>query len=157
MKKKSDVKRVRIGISSCLLGERVRYDGGHKRDSFLADIFGRYVEWVPVCPEFEMGLGVPRESLRLVHEKGDVRLIAPASRTDNTRLMNVYAEKRLAELEAQQLCGYVLKRGSPSCGMERVTVFRNGSPLNRSGRGLVAERLVARFLIFPLKKDASMT
>jgi len=103
LKKKSDVQRVRIGISSCLLGERVRYDGGHKRDSFLADIFGRYREWVPVCPEFEMGLGVPRESLRLVNEKGDVRLIAPVSGTDNTRLMNVYAEKRLTELEAQQL------------------------------------------------------
>jgi uncharacterized protein YbbK (DUF523 family) len=70
LKKKSDVYPVRIGISSCLLGERVRYNGGHKRDSFLVDIFGRYVEWVPVCPEFEMGLGVPRESLRLVNEKG---------------------------------------------------------------------------------------
>jgi uncharacterized protein YbgA (DUF1722 family)/uncharacterized protein YbbK (DUF523 family) len=156
LNKKSDLKRVRIGISSCLLGERVRYDGGHKRDSFLADIFGRYVEWVPVCPEFEMGLGVPRESLRLVDEKGDVRLIAPASGTDNTRLMDEYAEKRLDELEALQLCGYVLKRGSPSCGMERVTVYRNGTPLNRSGRGLFAERLVARFPYLPVEEEGRL-
>jgi uncharacterized protein YbgA (DUF1722 family)/uncharacterized protein YbbK (DUF523 family) len=156
LKEKSDLKRVRIGISSCLLGDRVRYDGGHKRDTFLADIFGRYVEWVPVCPEFEMGLGVPRESLQLVHEKGDVRLIAPASGTDNTRLMNVYAEKRLADLEALQLCGYVLKRGSPSCGMERVTVYRHGSPLNRSGRGLFAEKLVARFPYLPVEEEGRL-
>ena len=156
MKKKSELKRVRIGISSCLLGERVRYDGGHKRDSFLADIFGQYVEWVPVCPEFEMGLGVPRESLRLVDEKGEVRLIAPASGTDNTRLMSAYAEKRLDELEAQQLCGYVLKRGSPSCGMERVTVYRNATPLNRSGRGLFAEKLVARFPYLPVEEEGRL-
>jgi uncharacterized protein YbgA (DUF1722 family)/uncharacterized protein YbbK (DUF523 family) len=156
LKKKSDVQRVRIGISSCLLGERVRYDGGHKRDSFLADIFGRYVEWVPVCPEFEMGLGVPRESLRLVNEKGDVRLIAPLSGTDNTRLMNVYAEKRLTELEAQQLCGYVLKRGSPSCGMERVRVYRKGTPLHRSGRGLFAEKLVEHFPYLPVEEEGRL-
>jgi uncharacterized protein YbgA (DUF1722 family)/uncharacterized protein YbbK (DUF523 family) len=156
LKQKWDLTRVRIGISSCLLGERVRYDGGHKRDSFLADIFGRYVEWVPVCPEFEMGLGVPRESLRLVDKEGNIQLIAPASGADNTRLMYTYAEKRLAELKALQLCGYVLKRGSPSCGMERVTVYRNGAPLNKSGRGLFAQKLIARFSYLPVEEEGRL-
>src|SRR5581483_6464958 len=121
--------RVRIGISSCLLGEAVRYDGGHKRDAFLTDVFGKYVEWVSVCPEFELGLGVPRESLRLLDGTGGVRLVAPASGADHTQAMNGYAQKRLGELEKQNLCGFVLKRGSPSCGMERVRVYRGGTVL----------------------------
>jgi uncharacterized protein YbbK (DUF523 family) len=83
-RKKDKFERVRIGISSCLLGERVRFDGGHKRDAFLADMFGRHVEWVPVCPEFEMGLGVPRETLRLVVDDGRVRLVAPRTGADHT-------------------------------------------------------------------------
>jgi uncharacterized protein YbgA (DUF1722 family)/uncharacterized protein YbbK (DUF523 family) len=155
-KTKTELQHVRIGISSCLLGERVRYDGGHKRDSFLADIFGRYVEWVAVCPEFEMGLGVPRESLRLVNEHGHVQLIAPNSGLDHTDLMTTYAEKRLTELETQQLCGYVLKRSSPSCGMERVRVYRNGVPLHKSGRGLFAENLLRRFPCLPVEEEGRL-
>jgi uncharacterized protein YbgA (DUF1722 family)/uncharacterized protein YbbK (DUF523 family) len=148
--------RVRIGISSCLLGEAVRYDGGHKRDSFLTDVFGKYVEWVSVCPELEIGLGVPRESLRLLDEAGNLRLIAPASGTDHTRAMNSYAQKRLAELEKQNLCGYILKRGSPSCGMERVRVYRDENVLHRSGRGLFAENLFKRFPHLPVEEEGRL-
>jgi uncharacterized protein YbgA (DUF1722 family) len=103
-----------------------------------------------------MGLGVPRETLRLVNEGDGVRLIAPDSRTDRTDLMNAYAEKRLAELEAQHLCGYVLKRGSPSCGMERVRVYRKGVPLHRSGRGLFAESLFKRFPHLPMEEEGRL-
>src|SRR5688572_11092542 len=93
-----DLKRVRIGVSSCLLGECVRFDGGHQRDRFLTDIFGRYVDWIPVCPEFEMGLGVPRESLRLVNKDGSIRLIANASGSDHTERMQSWAALRLSQL-----------------------------------------------------------
>src|SRR5262249_30590458 len=103
---------VRIGISSCLLGEKVRFDGGHKRNAFLADVFGRYVEWMPVCPEFEMGLGVPRETLRLVDNDGRVRLIAPQTGADHTARMKAWAERRIGQLAKLNLCGYVFKRSS---------------------------------------------
>jgi uncharacterized protein YbbK (DUF523 family) len=157
-KTKTELQRVRIGISSCLLGERVRYDGGHKRDSFLADIFGRYVEWVAVCPEFEMGLGVPRESLRLVNEHGPVQLIAPNSGLDHTDLMTTYAEKRLTELETQQLCGYVLKRGSPSCGMERVRSIARSSCCKNPAAACLPKIYFDASPVFLLrKKGASMT
>src|SRR5581483_4583722 len=117
---------------------------------------GRYVEWIAVCPEFEVGLGVPRESLRLIDDKGQVRLISPGSGADHTDLMDQYAEKRLNELESQQLCGYVLKRASPSCGMERVRVYRNGVPLHRAGRGLFADKLFKRFPYLPLEEEGRL-
>ena len=115
--------RVRIGISSCLLGEKVRFDGGHKKDEFLTSHFGRYVEWVPVCPEFEIGLGIPRESLRLVADGKKVRLVAPRSGLDHTERMNNWTKEQTRHLIDQGLCGYVLKRSSPSCGLERVKVY----------------------------------
>jgi len=88
---------VRLGISACLLGEEVRYDGGHKKDPFLTDLFGKYVEWVPVCPEVEMGLGVPRETMRLT-EAGSLRLTTKGSGVDHTPRFHSWAEKRLAAL-----------------------------------------------------------
>src|SRR6186997_2650004 len=113
-----DSSRVRIGISSCLLGEKVRFDGGHKKDEFLTSHFGRYVEWIPVCPEFEIGLGVPRESLRLVADGKHVGLVASRSGLDHTERMNNWTSEQTARLMDQGLCGYVLKRSSPSCGLQ---------------------------------------
>jgi uncharacterized protein YbbK (DUF523 family) len=140
-----DSSRVRIGISSCLLGEKVRFDGGHKKDEFLTSHFGRYVEWVPVCPEFEIGLGVPRESLRLVADGKNVRLVAPRSGLDHTERMNNWTKEQTRHLVDQGLCGCVLKRSSPSCGLERVKVYSGSGLLNREGRGLFASGLVDRF------------
>src|SRR5262245_49711214 len=114
---------IRIGISSCLLGQEVRYDGGHKRDAFLTETFGRYVQWVPVCPEVEIGLGIPREPIRLVGADRDVHLVGTRTGTDHTRVMQEYAAKRVRELAQEDLCGYVLKKSSPSCGMERVKIY----------------------------------
>ena len=96
---------VRVGISSCLLGQNVRFDGGHKRDTFLVDIFGQYVQWIPVCPEMEIGLSVPREALRLVDINGDVRLIAANSGVDHTEKMRSWSDKRIEQLAKQNLCG----------------------------------------------------
>src|ERR1700722_2589117 len=110
---------IRIGISACLLGKEVRFDGGHKRCDFLVDVFGPFVKFVPVCPEVEIGLGVPRETLRLVRGGGEIRLLGKSG-ADRTDAMSRYAERRAAALSNDDLSGYVLKKDSPSCGMERV-------------------------------------
>ena len=109
---------IRIGISACLLGEKVRYDGGHKRDNYLVETFGRYVEWVRVCPEVEMGLGTPRDTLRLVRIGNDVHMIMPKTGADHTEGMCAYAARRVRVLAREDLRGYILKKDSPSCGLE---------------------------------------
>jgi uncharacterized protein YbgA (DUF1722 family)/uncharacterized protein YbbK (DUF523 family) len=148
---------IRIGISACLLGERVRYDGGHKRDAYLVETFGRYVEWVPVCPEVEMGLGTPRETLRLVRIGGDIRLVMPKTGADHTEAMHTYANRRVAELAKEDLCGYILKKDSPSCGMERVRVFDAQGVPAKSGRGLFAEALLRHFPHLPIEEEGRLT
>jgi uncharacterized protein YbgA (DUF1722 family)/uncharacterized protein YbbK (DUF523 family) len=150
---------IRIGISSCLLGQKVRYDGGHKRESFLADTFGRYVEWVPVCPELEMGLGVPREPIRLVarDEHGGVRLVGVKSGADHTSAMEQYAKRRLDTLQRLDLCGYVLKKDSPSCGLMRVKVWNLHGMATKSGRGLFAVALTERFPQLPVEEEGRLS
>jgi uncharacterized protein YbgA (DUF1722 family)/uncharacterized protein YbbK (DUF523 family) len=147
---------VRIGISSCLLGQNVRFDGGHKRDSFLTDVFGPCAQWIPVCPEMEIGLGVPRETLRLVDVGGEARLVAPGSRLDHTDKMRLWAEKRIEQLAAQNLCGYVFKRGSPSCGMERVKIYRENGSLERQGSGVFASALMRRLSLIPVEEEGRL-
>jgi uncharacterized protein YbgA (DUF1722 family)/uncharacterized protein YbbK (DUF523 family) len=147
---------VRLGISSCLLGQEVRFDGGHKRDAFLVEVFGRYVEWVPVCPEVEMGLGVPRETMRLESHGGEVRLITPKTGADHTDRLRTFADNRLAALANERLCGYIFKKDSPSCGMERVRVYPNHTSPNRSGRGLFAAALMQRFPYLPVEEEGRL-
>lgn len=148
---------VRIGISACLLGEHVRWDGGHKRNRFLTDIFGRFVEWVPVCPEVESGMGVPREPIRLVRERGELRMIAEKSGRDYTKMMRAWAKRRVCELAGMGLCGYVLKKDSPSCGMKRVRVYGpRGGPASRSGRGLFAQVLMEELESLPVEEEGRL-
>jgi len=147
---------IRIGISACLLGDEVRFDGGHKRDRFLTDTLGPFVEWVKVCPEVEMGLGTPRETLRLVADNGTLRLITTRTHIDHTAGMNAWAAERVEELAEEQLSGYVLKKDSPSCGMARVKVY--GLPLpERSGRGLFATALMERFPNLPVEEEGRLS
>jgi uncharacterized protein YbbK (DUF523 family)/uncharacterized protein YbgA (DUF1722 family) len=143
---------IRIGVSACLLGHQVRYDGGHKRDRFVTEALGRFVEFVPVCPEVELGLGVPREALELERRGADVQLIAFESRTDHTAVMRQYAERRLDALKAENLCGYVLKKNSPSCGMEGIPVAGQ----QRSGRGLFADALIRRWPNLPVEEEGRL-
>ena len=147
---------IRIGISACLLGREVRYDGGHKRDAFLVETFGHYVEWVPVCPEVELGLGTPRPTLRLERHDGDVRLMMPKTGDDHTDAMRGYADKRVAALVEDDLCGYILKKDSPSCGMERVKVYGTNTIPSKSGRGLFAEALMQRFPNLPVEEEGRL-
>jgi uncharacterized protein YbgA (DUF1722 family)/uncharacterized protein YbbK (DUF523 family) len=148
---------IRLGISACLLGEAVRFDGGHKRDHFLTDTFGRFVEWVPVCPEVECGLGTPRESMRLVRAQDGVRLLTVRTGVDLTERMTTTVRVRAAQLAASGLCGYVLKKDSPSCGLDRVKVYDpHGSP-TRSGRGLFADALVAQCPDLPIEEEGRLS
>jgi uncharacterized protein YbgA (DUF1722 family)/uncharacterized protein YbbK (DUF523 family) len=146
---------IRIGISSCLLGAKVRFDGGHKKDDFLVNTFGEWVRWVPVCPEVEVGMGTPRESIRLVRGDGKVRLVAPKSGRDWTDAMREYSQSRVGALAGEDLCGYVLKKDSPSCGMERVKVYGEGMPA-KVGRGAFAEVLLERFPDLPVEEEGRL-
>jgi uncharacterized protein YbbK (DUF523 family) len=147
---------IKVGISACLLGNEVRYDGGHKRDAFLADTFGRFVDWVPVCPEVECGLGTPREAMRLVRVGNDVRMITVKTGTDLTARMEKFARRRLPSLVQEGLSGYIFKKDSPSCGLERVKVYDVGAP-TRSGRGLFAAALVERLPHLPVEEEGRLS
>jgi len=149
---------VRIGVSSCLLGQKVRFDGGHKRDGFLVDTFGRHVEWVPVCPEVEVGMGTPREPIRLVRDHGGgVRLLGVKSATDHTQSMRAWAARRAEALAREDLDGYILKKDSPSCGMERVKVYDLQGPPARTGRGLFAQALTDRLPLLPVEEEGRLS
>jgi len=148
--------RPRIAISSCLLGEPVRYDGGHKRDVFVTETLGRYVDWVPVCPELEVGLGVPRDPLHLNDTGDGVHLIVTKTGEDITRRMSQFAAKRLKEIGRLKLSGYILKSKSPSCGMERVPVYGETGISHKIGRGVFAAALIAAFPHLPVEEEGRL-
>jgi len=143
---------LRIGISACLLGEKVRYDGGHKRDSVVMDQLAPLMTFVPVCPEVEVGMGVPREPIRLEQGKGGIRLVGIESRIDHTQSMTRHAEHRAAMLEALDLSGYILKARSPSCGPAGVPV----KGASRKGRGVFAQGLMARLPLLPVEDEGRL-
>jgi uncharacterized protein YbgA (DUF1722 family)/uncharacterized protein YbbK (DUF523 family) len=148
--------RIRLGISTCLLGENVRFDGGHKLDHFLTDTLGQYVEYVPVCPEVECSFGIPRESFRLVGEPEIPRLVTTRTHVDHTDRMVQWARMRVQELEKEDLCGYIFKSGSPSSGMERVKVYdRNGVPA-KVGVGIFARVFMEHFPLLPLEEEGRL-
>jgi uncharacterized protein YbgA (DUF1722 family)/uncharacterized protein YbbK (DUF523 family) len=152
----ADPRPLRIGVSSCLLGEQVRWDGQHKRDAFLAGRLAAYAAYVPVCPEVELGLGVPRETIRLERRDGEVRLVAPRSGRDLTEDMRRYAGRRVAALEREDLDGYVLKKDSPSCGMERVRVWGGRGAPSRDGAGAFARALRERLPLLPIEEEGRL-
>ena len=148
---------IRLGISACLLGEEVRYDGGHKRAQVLIDAFGPSVEWVPVCPEVEAGFGTPREPMRLSRVDGIVRLVTVTGGRDVTAPMEDVIRRRVPDLRRERLSGYILKSNSPSCGLEDVAVFdRQGMP-TAPGRGLFAEALIREFPELPVEEEGRLS
>lgn len=148
--------RARIGVSACLLGERVRYDGGHKRARALTRRLEELVEWVRVCPETEMGLGVPREPMNLVGENGEHRLKTRETKTDHTDAMRAYAQERIASLARENLCGFILKSRSPSCGLEGVPVYdASGRAVSRA-RGFFTAALLERFPDLPIEEETRL-
>lgn len=147
---------VRVGISRCLLGEAVRYDGGHKRDSFLVDVLGTFVDWVPVCPEVEAGMTTPREAICLVGDARRPHLVTVKSGQDLTTIMSSFSTQRAAELEANDLSGYVFKKDSPSCGMERVRVVNHQGMPARNGIGIFAKAFMEQFPLIPVEEEGRL-
>jgi uncharacterized protein YbgA (DUF1722 family)/uncharacterized protein YbbK (DUF523 family) len=148
--------KIRIGISSCLFGAMVRYDGGHQLDRYLRDTLGTYFEYVPVCPEVEMGLPTPRDTLRLVETAEGTRLVFSRTGEDITGPMLAWAQQRVRELEGENLCGFIFKAKSPSSGMERVKLYdRNGVPAKK-GVGLFARTFMEHYPLLPVEEDGRM-
>jgi len=145
----------KIGVSSCLLGERVRYDGGHKHDRWLTDILGPFVTFVPVCPEVGAGLPVPREAMRLEGEPTAPRLVTTRSRVDLTERMLAFCRAKVVELEREELCGFVFKKDSPSSGLFRVKIY-NGGGVARSGSGLFARAVAEHFPNLPVEEEGRL-
>jgi len=135
--------KIKVGISSCLLGENVRYDGGNKLDRRLKDKLAKFVEWVPVCPEAECGLGVPREVMHLTGAPESPRLVTRNSNIDHTEKMLKWAGVKLKQLESEKLCGFVFKSDSPNCGLNSV--------LSKKGMGIFAKAFVEHFRPIPVE------
>jgi len=156
MTQESDARPIRLGVSACLLGQRVRYDGGHRLDQFLVGELGRYVEYVPVCPEAEAGLGIPREAMRLVGDPERPRMVTVRTGEDRTALMTDWAERRVLELEAEDLCGFIFKKDSPSSGLTRVKVYSQGGMPIRKGVGMFARAFVKHFPALPVEEEGRL-
>ena len=150
------MEKIRLGISTCLLGENVRYNGGHALDRFLRDTLGRYVEYVPVCPEVECGFGIPRDTLRLVGDPQRPRLVTGRTGVDHTERMESWARGRVAELEKEGLCGFVFKSDSPSSGMERVKVYDDKGMPRKIGVGVFARIFMERFPMTPVEEEGRL-
>jgi uncharacterized protein YbgA (DUF1722 family)/uncharacterized protein YbbK (DUF523 family) len=150
------MEKIKLGISACLIGENVRYDGGHKLDRFLTETLGQYVEYVPVCPEVECGLPVPREPMRLEGDSDSPRLVTTHSKQDMTDRMVTWAQKRVAELEGEGLCGFIFKSNSPSSGMERVRVYNEKGMPVKEGVGIFAKIFMNHFPLLPVEDEGRL-
>lgn len=147
--------RITVGVSSCLLGNKVRYDGGHQHDDYVAEKLGAYFRYVPVCPEVECGMPTPREAIRLEGEPEAPRLVTRVGHIDVTMQMQTYCAVKLEELKKSDLCGYILKKNSPSCGLWRVKVYR-GVGAARSGSGIFAAELLKQFPLLPIEEEGRL-
>jgi uncharacterized protein YbgA (DUF1722 family)/uncharacterized protein YbbK (DUF523 family) len=150
------MKKIKLGVSTCLLGENVRYDGGHKLDRFLTDTLGQYVEYVPVCPEVECGLPIPRESMHLEGNPESPRLITSRTKQDMTERMIQWALERVVELEKEDLCGFIFKSDSPSSGMERVKVYNDKGMPVKKGVGMFARIFMEHFPLLPVEDEGRL-
>jgi uncharacterized protein YbgA (DUF1722 family)/uncharacterized protein YbbK (DUF523 family) len=145
--------RIKLGISSCLLGEKVRYDGGHKLNHYLVNVLSQFVQWVPVCPEAECGLPIPREAMQLVQSSKGPRLMTRVTKIDHTNLMMKWSVTRLRQLEKENLCGYIFKSKSPSSGMRDAKICSENGVPQSIGSGLFAQAFMERFPILPVEDE----
>lgn len=139
-----------------MLGNPVRYDGGHKLDRFLTETLGRYVKYVPVCPEVECGMPVPRESMRLEGNPQSPRLITTRTKIDKTNQMSEWAKRRVEELDKEALMGFIFKSDSPSSGMERVKVYNASGMSARNGIGMFARTFMEHFPLLPVEEEGRL-
>lgn len=151
------MQKIRLGVSSCLLGEQVRYDGGHKHDRYITDTLGRFFSFIAVCPERDCGMPVPREAMRLVGDVAAPRLVTVKTGRDLTEQMQRFCDEKTEQLADADLCGFIFKKNSPSSGLFRVKVYgdHNGMPV-RSGRGLFAAAVTSRFPLLPVEEEGRL-
>ncbi len=148
--------KIRLGISACLLGEKVRFDSGHKLDRFITETLGKFVDFVPVCPEVECGLGIPREAMHLVAAPDGPRLVTVRTGVDHTERLLTWAWKRVVELEQEDLCGFIFKSDSPSSGMERVKIYSGKGMAAKTGVGLFAREFMHHFPLLPAEEEGRL-
>ncbi len=148
--------KIRVGVSSCLLGNLVRYDGGHKHDRYITDILGRYFDFVPVCPEVECGLSIPREAMRLTGDPEAPRLVTSRSEIDLTDQMLNYCSTRVKELEKSDLCAFIFKKDSPSSGLHKVKVYNKSGNSQKKGRGFFAAAFTDHFPLLPVEEEGRL-
>lgn len=144
---------IKLGISACLLGELVRYDGGQKHDHYITGTLGKLFSFVSVCPEVECGMTIPREAMHLEGDPSAPRLMTRLSRVDKTGQMLDFCAKRVIELENEDLCGFIFKKGSPSSGLYAVKVYNDTGMESGTGRGLFAAAVARHFPLLPLEED----
>lgn len=150
------MEKIKMGISKCLLGENVRYDGGHQHDRYLTDTLGNYFEYTPVCPEVEYGLPIPREAMRLIGTPASARLVTIKTGIDHTDGMLKWSNGKLNELANEDLCGFIFKSKSPSSGMAAVKVYGpSGMPVHK-GVGIFAGAFMKGFPILPVEEDGRL-
>jgi uncharacterized protein YbgA (DUF1722 family)/uncharacterized protein YbbK (DUF523 family) len=148
--------KIKLGISACLLGQNVRYDGGHSRDPFITETLAEYIDFIPVCPEIEYGFPVPRETLKLVGDPKSPRLMTTYTKKDHTDAMRQWAARKLKELEKLDLWGFIFKSKSPSSGMERVKVYNEkGVPVSL-GVGVFAAAFMEHFPLLPVEDEGRL-
>jgi uncharacterized protein YbbK (DUF523 family) len=152
----TEEKRICVGVSQCLLGEEVRYNGGHKRDDYIAITLGEFFTFVPVCPEVEAGFGIPRESLRLEGDPVNPSVISHRTRRDLTKPLADASANIVSRLAKNDLHGFILKNNSPSCGLERVRVYNDSGMLGRKGVGLFTQRLVSAMPLLPVEEEGRL-
>ncbi len=147
----------RLGISQCLLGDTVRYDGGHKRDAFLTDVLTPFVDWIPVCPEVEAGLGTPREAMHLAGDPDAPKLLTIRTHIDHTITLQAFSQRRVQELQESDLDGYIFKKNSPSCGVHRVKVYTEKGQPSKQGTGIFSSAFQKAFPLLPVEEEGRLS
>jgi uncharacterized protein YbbK (DUF523 family) len=145
--------KVTVGISSCLLGNKVRYDGRDALDSYITETLAKYFNWAPVCPETGYGLPVPREAMRLQGSPASPRLVTVHTGVDHTEGMLAWARQKMPELEKEELCGFIFKSKSPSSGMSGVKVYSDTGAPTKKGIGIFAGAFMRHFPLLPVIDD----
>ena len=149
--------KIKIGVSSCLLGEKVRWNGDHKQNHFVREILANYFEYISICPEMEVGMGVPRETVALYGNLEKSRMISRKTQTDWTKPMQKYIQVRINSLTREDLCGFIFKSKSPSCGLSRVPVYSEfGSHSVRHGSGMFAREFTNKFPLIPTEDEGRL-
>ena len=147
---------LQLGVSACLLGEELRYDGGHKRHRYLVEILGPELSWIPICPEVELGMGIPRPPIRLEETEGSSRLVEMEGLIDHSAAMTRFSRNKLRQLKNVGLDGCILKSKSPSCGLGSVEVWLSGRPIHREGSGFFAKELREGLPLLPLIEESGL-